>query len=353
MPPLFAALAAAVLASAAQPKLTPDPRLTRAAQALAEACAAAGDLSPLRHGHAVRLEVTRAGAMVAEPQVAAVIAKDSERGRKRLLERIAAHGQPRPTHVGIGQARLAGGDHAVVALFGRVSVEWDREVPAEVPRETHLRLRGRLLGGLRHPQVHVVPPGGVPVRLPIRREGEWFEADLYLVTRGRTVLEVMGVGAQGPEVALLTEIYVGEPLPSTAQAVEEEERPRDAAEMRAELDRLRGRRGLPPLRPDPVLERVARAYAEELLARERFGHVSPESGKIGDRLRRAGYEFRVAGENLGEGPSPAVAHRAIVQSPAHLAAILEPRFESIGIGVAQSDTPGRMRTVVVHVLATP
>src|SRR5690606_41749585 len=85
--------------------------------------------------------------------------------------------------------------------------------------------------------------------------------------------------------------------------------------------------------------------------RGRFGHVSPESGKVSDRLRRAGYDFRIAGENLGEGPSPAVAHRAIVQSPAHLSAILEPRFESIGIGVARSDALDR--TGAVHVLGTP
>src|SRR5690606_32652481 len=101
----------------------------------------------------------------------------------------------------------------------------------------------------------------------------------------------------------------------------------------------------------PLLQQVAQAYAEELLARGRFGHVSPESGKVSDRLRRAGYDFRIAGENLGEGPSPAVAHRAIVQSPAHLSAILEPRFESIGIGAARSDA--HARTVEVHVPAAP
>jgi len=339
------------LAAAGAAGLASDPRLEEAAEALARACVAAGDLSPLHRGRAVRLEVTRAGASVAEPQVAAVIASDPEMGRLRLLERIGAFGQIRPTHVGFGVAPLPAGGFVVVALFGRVSVEWDGELPAQVPPGTLLRLRGRLLGGLRHPQLHVVPPGGLPVRMPLRRDGEWFEADLYLVTRGRTLLEVMGVGPQGPEVALLSEIFVGEPIPDAADAADEEEGPRDAAEMRAELDRLRARRGLPPFRHDPVLERVAQAYAEELLARGRFGHVSPETGKVGDRLRRAGYEFRIAGENLGEGPSPAVAHRAIVQSPAHLSAILEPRFESIGIGVARSDA--RDRTVVVHVLATP
>ncbi|MFO7155858.1 MAG: CAP domain-containing protein [Pseudomonadota bacterium] len=330
-----------------------DPRLEEAAEALARACARAGDLSPLRHGRAVRLEVTRAGAAVAEPQVAAVIASDPEMGRLRLLERIASYEQLRPSHAGFGVAPLPAGGFVVVALFGRVSVEWEGELPAEVPPDTLIRLRGRLLGELHHPQLHVVPPGGLPVRLPLRRDGEWFEAELYLVSRGRTVLEVMGVGPHGPEVALLSEIYVGEPLPETQKLARdaEAEGPRDVAEMRADLDRLRAQRGLPPLRYDPLLQQVAQAYAEELLARGRFGHVSPESGKVSDRLRRAGYDFRIAGENLGEGPSPAVAHRAIVQSPAHLSAILEPRFESIGIGVARSDALDR--TVVVHVLATP
>lgn len=348
---LLAAWLVASVATVAD--LEVDARLEEAAQALAVAAAEAGNLTPLRSGEALRLEITRAGMWMGEPQVMGVVTRDEAKGRLRLRERIAAHAQLRPTHLGMGAAKMADGSFVVVAIFGRVAVEWAEPLPTSVPAKTHLRLRGRLLQGLDHPQVHVRPPGGIPVRLPLRREGADFVAELYLHTPGRTVLEVMGVGAQGPEVALLGHIYVGQAIPSLAELREAEVEDLDAAGMRAELDALRARRGLRPLRPDPRLDEVARMYAEELIASDRFAHVSPESGEVGDRLRRAGYSFRVAGENLGEGPTAGAAHRAILQSPAHLSAVLEPRFDAIGIGIARTRVGERPRVVLVHVLASP
>lgn len=340
-------LAAGLLASA----LAAEPRLDQAAETLARAAAEAGELSPLRSGSALRLAITRAGVWMGEPQVIGVIARDPARGTQRLRERIAQQPGLRPTHLGIGSAMLEDGSHAVVAIFGRIAVEWAEEIPTQLPAQSRLRLRGRLLEGLAHPQVHVIPPGGRPVRLPVERDGPWFEAALYLHTPGKTVIEVMGVGAQGPEVALLGHIYVGEEIPAPSEASAPE--PRDSQAMAAELAALRSRRGLAPLRRDPLLDAVAQAYAEELIATDRFAHHSPASGKVGDRLRRAGYGFRAAGENLGEGPDPATAHHAILQSPAHLAALLEPRFRSLGIGIASRELAGRTRVILVHVLADP
>lgn len=351
MKPLLAAWLLARLLPAEE--LAVDPRLEAAATSLAVAAAEAGDLSPLRSGAALRLEITRAGVWMGEPQVIGVVARDPARGEARLRERIAAHAQLKPSHLGIGAARMAAGGHAVVAIFGRVAVEWETPLPTRVPAGSQLRLRGRLLHGLAHPQVHVIPPGGVPVRLPLERDGGAFAADLYLHTPGRTVIEVMGVGSQGPEVALLGHLYVGEAIPSLESAMETEAEPLDARAMRAELAALRARRGLSPLREAARLDEVAQRYAEELVTSDRFAHVSPETGEVGDRLRWAGYPFRVAGENLGEGPTAGAAHRAILQSPAHLSAILEPRFAAIGIGIARTEAAGRPRVVVVHVLAGP
>jgi len=341
------ALLAALVATA----LVQDPRLDAAAREMARAAAEAGDLSPLGDGRALRLAITRAGMWMGEPHVLGVIARDPERGARRLRERIDGEPGLRPTHLGLGSAPLGDGNHAVIAIFGRVAVEWAEAVPTQVPAGSLLRLRGRLLGGLDHPQLHVVPPGGQPVRLPVERDGPWFEATLHLRTPGRTVIEVMGVGAQGPEVALLGHVYVGEAIPAPGSAAAQG--PRDTEAMEAELAALRRRRGLEPLRRDPRLDAVAQAYADELIATERFAHHSPRSGKVGDRLRRAGYPFRIAGENLGEGPDPAAAHHAILQSPAHLAALLEPRFRSLGIGMATREKGRRTRVVLVHVLADP
>lgn len=348
---MLSLLPALLAASLVGGTLAEDPGLDRAAESLARAAAEAADLSPLRSGPALRLAITRAGVWMGEPQVVGVITRDVEQGKARLRGRIAAQAALRPTHAGFGVAPLEDGSHAVVGIFGRIAVEWAEAVPTWLPERSHLRLRGRLLGGLEHPQVHVIPPGGHPLRLPLEREGAWFEAKLYLHTPGKTVLEVMGVGRQGPEIALLGHIYVGEEIPSGDEG--EEREVLTTAEMVADLNALRSRRGLTALRSDPRLDEVARAYAQELIETERFAHNSPASGQVGDRLRSAGYDFRIAGENLGEGPDAATAHHAILQSPAHLAALLEPRFRSLGVGMAIKEGAHRTRVIIVHVLATP
>src|SRR5579872_6935687 len=45
--------------------------------------------------------------------------------------------------------------------------------------------------------------------------------------------------------------------------------------MLADLNAVRKTHGLPPLEYDPQLSEVARAHAQDMLARGYFGHISP------------------------------------------------------------------------------
>jgi Cysteine-rich secretory protein family len=64
-----------------------------------------------------------------------------------------------------------------------------------------------------------------------------------------------------------------------------------------------------------------------------FGHQSPTTGRIEDRVRRAGVSVIKLGENVSQGDSVEAAHAALMASPSHRANMLEPAFTHVGIGV--------------------
>ncbi|MDR7866113.1 MAG: CAP domain-containing protein [Sporomusaceae bacterium] len=99
------------------------------------------------------------------------------------------------------------------------------------------------------------------------------------------------------------------------------------------LNADRSAQGLPPLRVNLTVAALAREYAQDMIDRRYFSHVSPEGETFTDRLARYGVAFRSAGENLGMHGSVAAAERMLMNSPAHRANILGKDFAEVGIGV--------------------
>ena len=110
------------------------------------------------------------------------------------------------------------------------------------------------------------------------------------------------------------------------------------------VNRARTEQGLNPLAIDPELTAVSRAHSEEMFRLGYFGHDSPVTGDIGDRLNAAGVTYFAAGENLAYAPSIATAHTRLMNSPDHYANIMNPNFTRIGIGVIQAENRGLMIT---------
>jgi uncharacterized protein YkwD len=108
-----------------------------------------------------------------------------------------------------------------------------------------------------------------------------------------------------------------------------------ASAVRASLDRERGAASLPRLRVDPKLSRIAAAHAQDMARRRYFSHVSPEGVDPFTRMRRAGYSFRFAGENIGIGANVARAQNVIATDTSHRDIILRPQYRRVGIGVAR------------------
>ncbi|MEP7132849.1 MAG: CAP domain-containing protein [Acidobacteriota bacterium] len=73
------------------------------------------------------------------------------------------------------------------------------------------------------------------------------------------------------------------------------------AALLARVNRERAAAGLPPVRPQPLLDETALRHARDMLARSYYGHDSPEGTTALDRSKKAGYKPRYIGENIARG----------------------------------------------------
>jgi len=139
----------------------------------------------------------------------------------------------------------------------------------------------------------------------------------------------------------IDQVPAPEPLTDTAQA---EASP--AAELAmleaAMLEAVNAEReahGLPAYRLDDTLAAVARAHAQDMVAREYVGHTSPEGERVRGRLRDVGMDLDRVGENYYVTTQPveeAVAHTLswFMGDPPHRNNVLHDHYTRIGVGVA-------------------
>jgi uncharacterized protein YkwD len=98
-----------------------------------------------------------------------------------------------------------------------------------------------------------------------------------------------------------------------------------------------------PLTPSPKLDQAAERHARDMARKNYFEHVGADRSHPKDRVRKAGYEYRITGENIAFGPESAEEVVAgWLASPGHCANIMEKRFEHIGVGVATGRKRGRI-----------
>lgn len=112
------------------------------------------------------------------------------------------------------------------------------------------------------------------------------------------------------------------------------------------INQERARHSVRSLTMDEELRRTARAHSAEMFELSYFAHNSPRTGATVDRLKAAGIDYLVAGENLAYQPDVVTAHRALMSSAGHRSNILSPLFERVGIGVVQGGAYGQMYTQV-------
>jgi uncharacterized protein YkwD len=114
------------------------------------------------------------------------------------------------------------------------------------------------------------------------------------------------------------------------------DRPRDAQLLLRDLNLARASSGLTPLSMEPRLCELARRHALDMVAHRFFGHASSDGASPFQRMRRAGYEYRAAGENLALDVDEPSAHAMLWRSNEHRANMLEPQFAHVGIAAVET-----------------
>lgn len=107
------------------------------------------------------------------------------------------------------------------------------------------------------------------------------------------------------------------------------------AQAAAATNGARARAGLPPVRPDPQLARVAARHSCDMAQRGRMTHLGSTTTGPMMRLRQAGYAPTISAENIAAGPYslPRVLNEWAT-SPGHLDNILLPQVRDFGVGRA-------------------
>jgi uncharacterized protein YkwD len=124
------------------------------------------------------------------------------------------------------------------------------------------------------------------------------------------------------------------------------------AQLLEEVNAVRARHTLIPLRRMPELDRVARDHSADMARRNYLSHDSPEGANPVDRITRGGVDgFTLAAENLGRtnrgDPNREIVHGWLA-SPDHRRNLLTPPFNTTGIGIARA-TDGSLIYTQVYV----
>lgn len=99
----------------------------------------------------------------------------------------------------------------------------------------------------------------------------------------------------------------------------------------------RTKQGLPALKIDTELSKVARVKSEDMQKNNYFDHNSPTYGSPFDMMKKFGISYTSAGENIAQGQrTPEEVVQAWMNSAGHRANILNNSFTHIGVGYVES-----------------
>ena len=110
----------------------------------------------------------------------------------------------------------------------------------------------------------------------------------------------------------------------------------DAAQAREMINAYRRTQGLRPLTLNAELTNAAKAHARDLAKWDRISHYGSDGSNPWDRVKRAGYNAKVAAENVGTGQiSFAEVLKGWQESPGHNKNLLMADVDHIGIALVQ------------------
>lgn len=108
------------------------------------------------------------------------------------------------------------------------------------------------------------------------------------------------------------------------------------------INKQRTNNGLPALKIDSEVQRVARIKAQDMVDNSYFAHESPTYGSPFQMLKSFKVSYKTAGENIAANSSNSGAVNAWMNSSGHKANILSGNYNYTGIGVVSSPKYGKI-----------
>jgi len=102
------------------------------------------------------------------------------------------------------------------------------------------------------------------------------------------------------------------------------------------LNQSRREHGLPPLAVDSRLTQAARAHTELMVQHSALAHQFPGEPSLQVRFANDGLPSDRQSENVALNQNITSAHEALLHSPPHRRAILDPGYDVVGVGVIHS-----------------
>lgn len=120
------------------------------------------------------------------------------------------------------------------------------------------------------------------------------------------------------------------------------------------INTIRQNKNLPNLNFNPWLNLSAQNKALDMKINKYFSHNSPDNVKFSDWPKSAGYQYSVIGENLAFGyQNLDQAITAWVNSPTHLANILDPLYQDTGLAITRIEVRGQSGWLIVQEFGRP
>ncbi len=111
----------------------------------------------------------------------------------------------------------------------------------------------------------------------------------------------------------------------------------EAAQVLQIVNSHRKSAGLKSLSSDAKLNYIAQLKAEDMAKNKYFSHNSPTYGSAFDMLKKYGYTYKTAGENIAKGQkSPQAVMKAWMNSQGHRQNILSKSYSKLGVGCAKA-----------------
>jgi uncharacterized protein YkwD len=191
-------------------------------------------------------------------------------------------------------------------------------------------------------KVIVLGPSGAPAAVPTSFDGRKARARFHADRPGAFLIQLLASVDGGPRPVLEAGVYAdlrppssffGDAAPGEASSPAATSGDR-ADSLLAMVNAARTTEQSPPLVRDATLDTIAQRHAEAMRKLKRIAHDAGD-GDPQSRVQASELNVLAAGENVAHALDVTRAHRALWASPSHRENLLQPRYDRIGIGIAE------------------